>query len=363
MAKDVSSDELARERELTSPPETLLTPDAHKLTQTMDQDTGPVTSPYMGAQVQVHFRSGLPFHIPRVLWRKARAKAFYSSADQNYHLPNVPDAAGHVLIHYLVAGTYQTLKQSTGLSSLEVAVYVYTTALACRLPALADLAKARIARFADGLGSPAQVLRVVSEGARLLAREDPWLVGFVASHVRRVLEAARAPGEDEVLRCFGPLDAFSTILVRSMIQICAAAVATPAVSCEEPVLEKPEPREEKTSYAHGSPQLEQRPTEAERVLDDPPAPEPEPEWMIQAEPAVVNVPCTTTARWAFDQPAHEAPPEAEAMPAEEPGWTLEPVSEPAPPECVPEPAPERDLWETWGQPKKDKKLKKKKGLL
>lgn len=44
MAKDVSSNELAPESELTPPPVTLLTPDAHKLTQKMDQDTGPVTS-------------------------------------------------------------------------------------------------------------------------------------------------------------------------------------------------------------------------------------------------------------------------------------------------------------------------------
>ncbi|CRK25746.1 hypothetical protein BN1723_013683 [Verticillium longisporum] len=347
MAKDVSSNELAPEPDFTPPPETLLTPDAHKLTQKMDQDTGPVTSPYMGAQVQVYFRSGLPFHIPRVLWKKARVKAFYSSADQSYHLPDVPDEAGHVLIHHLFTGTYQTLKASTGLSSLEVAVYVYTTALSCRLPALAALAKARIARFADVLGSPAQVLRVVSEGARLLAREDPWLVGFVASHVRRVLEDARAPGEDE---------------------ICASAVATPAVSCEEPVVETPEPRDEKVPSAHGSPEPEQRPCEAERVLDDPPAPEPEPEMIPEDEPAVEYEPYTAKARWASEEPAWEPQPEAEAMPAEEPEWTLEPVPEPAPPESMPEPAPESDLWGTWGQSKKKqkeprKKESKKKGLL
>lgn len=44
MAKDVSSNKLAPEPELTPPPVTLLTPDDHKLTQKMDQDTGPVTS-------------------------------------------------------------------------------------------------------------------------------------------------------------------------------------------------------------------------------------------------------------------------------------------------------------------------------
>ncbi|KAH6666178.1 hypothetical protein VD0002_g4621 [Verticillium dahliae] len=357
MAKDVSSNELAPESELTPPPVTLLTPDAHKLTQKMDQDTGPVTSPYMGAQVQVYFRSGLPFHIPRVLWKKARVKTFYSSADQNYHLPAVPDEAGHVLIHYLVTGTYQTLKTPTGPSSLEVAVYVYTTALSCRLPALAALARARIARFADALASPAQVLRVVSEGARLLAREDPWLVGFVAAHVRRVLEEARAPGEDEVLRCFGPLDAFSAMLVRGMIQICAAAV-----SCGEPVVATPEPREEKVSSAHGSLELEQRPLEAEGVLDDPPAPEPEPDVMPEDEPAV-------EPEWTLEpEPEPEpAPPKAETMPVEEPEWTLEPEPEPepAPAEAIPEPASESGTSATWGQSqkKKPKKKPKKKGLL
>ncbi|PNH48143.1 hypothetical protein VD0004_g274 [Verticillium dahliae] len=359
MAKDVSSNELAPEPELTPPPVTLLTPDAHKLTQKMDQDTGPVTSPYMGAQVQVYFRSGLPFHIPRVLWKKARVKTFYSSADQNYHLPTVPDEAGHVLIHYLVTGTYQTLKTPTGPSSLEVAVYVYTTALSCRLPALAALARARIARFADALASPAQVLRVVSEGARLLAREDPWLVGFVAAHVRRVLEEARAPGkdEDEVLRCFGPLDAFSAMLVRGMIRICAAAV-----SCGEPVVATPEPREEKVSSAHGSLELEQRPLEAEGVLDDPPAPEPEPDVMPEDEPAV-------EPEWTLEpEPEPEpAPPKAETMPVEEPEWTIEPEPEPepAPAEAIPEPASESGPWAMWdqSQKKKPKKKPKRKGLL
>ncbi|KAF3349212.1 hypothetical protein VdG2_02648 [Verticillium dahliae VDG2] len=292
MAKDVSSNELAPESELTPPPVTLLTPDAHKLTQKMDQDTGPVTSPYMGAQVQVYFRSGLPFHIPRVLWKKARVKTFYSSADQNSPPPAVPDEAGHVLIHYLVTGTYQTLKTPTGPSSLEVAVY-----------------------------------------------------------------EARAPGEDEVLRCFGPLDAFSAMLVRGMIQICAAAV-----SCGEPVVATPEPREEKVSSAHGSLELEQRPLEAEGVLDDPPAPEPEPDVMPEDEPAV-------EPEWTLEpEPEPEpAPPKAETMPVEEPEWTLEPEPEPepAPAEAIPEPASESGTSATWGQSqkKKPKKKPKKKGLL
>ncbi|KAM0275088.1 hypothetical protein ACHAQH_007567 [Verticillium albo-atrum] len=147
------------------PDASITTPDIKQLMQRMDDDAGPETSPYTSPMCRLVFQSGLSFNITRDVLNKSRIQNVCNDSISLSCLSDVPDDAGHVLVHYLHTGTYQTLKAisevseaTNGLSPFEVGLYVYATARICEVPALAELAKERILKYALAL-SPLQILR------------------------------------------------------------------------------------------------------------------------------------------------------------------------------------------------------------
>ncbi|WYZ45643.1 hypothetical protein EsH8_VIII_000959 [Colletotrichum jinshuiense] len=265
-------------------------------------DVGPEVSPYKSPGCKVYFKSGQPSVVPRdIICASVELDRICSSFNE-IRITDVPDEAGHVLVHYLHTGTWQTLRNGHLLhdskisTQFETSVHVYTAAQAYGLPDLAEIAKEHISRFAESL--PAlDVIVLAASACGLLPDDDLWFSAFIKMRIEDLFEDPDSLNQPVFLACFDAATTYSKMLVKSMVQICCEKSAF-GKSAESNITPEPEAESE---------------------------PEPEPAYEAEAEPAYE----------AEAEPAYEAEPEPayEAEP--------EPVGEPKRPYYFdPEPATE-----------------------
>ncbi|UKZ82415.1 hypothetical protein TrVFT333_010203 [Trichoderma virens FT-333] len=121
----------------------------------MDEDSRPETSPYEVPSVALYFANGCTLYIsPRLLAQSPKLERYLLNPSP---LLDISKDVGHVLVHYLTTGSYQSLK-SINLSPQEevvadflTGIRVYTAAKTFVLPNLVELAKAEIERLGGRL--------------------------------------------------------------------------------------------------------------------------------------------------------------------------------------------------------------------
>ncbi|KAF3808482.1 hypothetical protein GCG54_00006344 [Colletotrichum gloeosporioides] len=210
-------------------------------------EDAPVLSPYTSPSCRVYFRNKIPFFVPRDLLCNASellgALATLRSDEpqdepqdelNDIHIDEVPDDAGHVLVHYLYTGTWQTLSQSHSQqepltcydsnisvikSDFETSVHVYCAAKAYGLPALVEMAKKEVLRLANCL-TPLDVVVSASEACQLLSEHDIWFRSFLQRRLRLMFNTSKYLDESVFLGCVQHGTVYSNFLVKSMFLLC-----------------------------------------------------------------------------------------------------------------------------------------------
>lgn len=217
-----------------------------------DHDAGPGSSPYLTRTCHLICNNNERFAISfGLLEPMSKLKGFFKrSSDARL---DFPQEAGHVLVHYLYTGRYQTLRQEdlareTLLKTpLEVSLCVFNIAQTYEVPGLASLAKERIACFSDKL-APLSFLRTAKDISQWLtsSADDTWLYNLVKSRVHRLFEDPKSLDQEGFLELFEPPGAFPKILSRAMMEeLCClkTSMYTPSTASAEAAPHIPELRE------------------------------------------------------------------------------------------------------------------------
>ncbi|KAI0387547.1 hypothetical protein F5Y04DRAFT_6787 [Hypomontagnella monticulosa] len=198
---------------------------AAKGRQVEAMDTRPDASPYAGPQVLFYFKDGPPFSIPSMLLSK-HPKLFclreYHEWEMSIRLQYIPSDLGHVLVHYLLTGTYQCL-QPKGSSPNEksaaefaTSIRVYTIAQQYELSTLETLAKGEMERLGRDL-SVMQLLDLMTAAHPTPWADDAWLYNYVRSHVEPLIKGSpvssiNGPSEED-----GKTSSLASVLLKCMI--------------------------------------------------------------------------------------------------------------------------------------------------
>ncbi|KAF5527017.1 hypothetical protein CGCA056_v001565 [Colletotrichum aenigma] len=327
-------------------------------------------SPYASTSCYVYFKNNIPFVVPRELLLHAGnilsvSPILPGDGPNHIRMEEVPDDAGHVLVHYVYTGTWQILRQrhtqqqptafsdsNIGVtkSDFETSVHVYCAARAYGLSNLVELAKGQVQRLASHL-TPLNVLLSASEACQLLAEDDLWFRGFLQRLLRLMFNNSKDLEESLFLGCIGQDTVYSKFLMRSLFRLCCqncrvlpAAVGVPSAFEADETQSNAFQTEGDMPEEHDSIFLPEAGPSAEetKVAETPPsddwtvAEEPKPEEF--AERAESSGKCTETE-------------------VTDPGGFV-PVS---PPEACPQ--KESSLTEPTKKSKKDKKKQKKAKLL
>ncbi|KKP05122.1 hypothetical protein THAR02_02781 [Trichoderma harzianum] len=157
----------------------------------MDEDLRPLYSPYMLITVPLQFADGRTLNIPpHLLSQSPKLEAMYQETRLKF--PDVSDDVGHVIIHYLYTGTYQSLRpeyselQKAIATEFSTSIRTYNAAETYELPNLAELAKAEIERLGEKL-QVALVFDILREICPNPGAGDVWLSNFLKNRLKSFL--------------------------------------------------------------------------------------------------------------------------------------------------------------------------------
>ncbi|RBR18185.1 hypothetical protein FVER53590_10170 [Fusarium verticillioides] len=196
-------------------------------------DAGTTRSPYASGICAVYFSEEGPLYIPSSLLSEEMKEATDFQHDNSAHpmaelwLDNIALDAGHVIIHYLVTGTYQYLQHKKEAEKDEkdfsaefaTAIRVYVAADNLPLPALREMAKGEILSVGKWLSLPA-LIKVMEEAA-LPFKAYPGIAAYVESRLLSFSQTAAMDGGedhvDETLLALGAPDTLSQVVLRSVL--------------------------------------------------------------------------------------------------------------------------------------------------
>ncbi|KAK0756517.1 hypothetical protein N5P37_010670 [Trichoderma harzianum] len=157
----------------------------------MDEDPRPFYSPYMLITVPLQFADGRTLNIPpHLLSQSPKLEAMYQETRLKF--PDVSDDVGHVIIHYLYTGTYQSLRpegselQKVLATEFSTSIRAYNAAETYELPNLAELAKAEIERLGEKL-QVSLVFDILREVCPNPGTGDVWLSNFLKNRLKSFL--------------------------------------------------------------------------------------------------------------------------------------------------------------------------------
>ncbi|KAK2021952.1 hypothetical protein LX32DRAFT_574425 [Colletotrichum zoysiae] len=298
---------------------------------------GPKVSPYTSPNCDVYFRSGQLFRVPRDLLCEGLENI--RKALGQIHLRDVPDEAGHTVLHYLHTSMWQTLDdadlpdEARPLNQLEVSLHVYATAQTYSLPGLAELAKQEIHQHAEAL--PAlQVLVSASDACRLLGEDDLWLSAFIKLRVEELVRGNSASEKMRFLTCFDAATPYTKMLAGIMVDILCCKSSSPLYPEPRTPQSEPDTIEQEPASPDDPEGLasSKKTKKKEKTKEKTKGKKKEKKKRISEYPPEETVP-----------PMAIAEPEAEPAPEPEPVQELEQLTEPEP-ESTPEPAPEPAQW-------------------
>lgn len=232
-----------------------------------DMDSRPETSPYASPTCTVPFAS--PLALPKdILLRSPRLHAAYE--DNLPELPEISDDVGHVLVHYLHTGTYETLKPKAAddlprqIAELKTSIQAYAAAKHYDLPDLMKLAEAKIERYGEGLPLPS-LLEVARDAHPNLCDNDDWFLNFLRAKIRPHLKDAKALRESDLLDQISNILSPNRVLLRTVLEIfCESYVPKP----------QPPPPSQQAAPQQPQSQQQQQPSTpgSSRATSPPPAP-------------------------------------------------------------------------------------------
>ncbi|KAL7955855.1 hypothetical protein V8C34DRAFT_290384 [Trichoderma compactum] len=157
----------------------------------MDEDPRPAYSPYLLITVPLQFKDGRTLHIaPHLLSQSPKLEAMYLENRLNF--PDVCGDVGHVIIHYLYTGTYESLQpEYSGLikafaTEFSTSVRAYNAAKTYRLPELAELARHEVERLGGRL-QVSHVFDILQQVCPNPDAKDVWLGEFLKNRVKSFL--------------------------------------------------------------------------------------------------------------------------------------------------------------------------------
>ncbi|KAF5551085.1 hypothetical protein FNAPI_7512 [Fusarium napiforme] len=221
----------------------------------------PTRSPYASAICAVYFSEKGPLYIHNSLltidmFKAAKIRAEDSHVVGKLWLNDIAIDAGHVIIHYLVTGTYQCLQhkkeeekdEKDFSAEFATAIRVYVAADNLPLPALREMAKEEILRIGNWLSIPA-LIKVMEEAA-VPFKAYPGIAAFVESRLLSFSQTAAMDGGedhvDETLLALGAPDTLSQVVLRSVL----LPKASRGLQMESPTYK----------YSWDNPEIELRPT-------------------------------------------------------------------------------------------------------
>ncbi|GJC88130.1 hypothetical protein ColLi_10968 [Colletotrichum liriopes] len=222
--------------------------------------------------------NGQKFKIPHDLLRLSEELENICGSRHKVLLEDIPDEAGHVLLHYLHTGSWQTLRVNestpTAIHStqLKVSLYVYGAARIYKLPGLAELAKEKICHYAGRL--PAlEILGLASDAGRLLGEDDLWFSAFIRLRIQQLFEDPTSLNKKVLLECFRSATTYSGILIKGLIDICheKSTMAAPSIGATEPESESVVVFTPESKTARSTDSAQSKPELAVEVLPEPEA--------------------------------------------------------------------------------------------
>ncbi|KAJ4007300.1 hypothetical protein NW752_007721 [Fusarium irregulare] len=200
-----------------------------------EEDTRPVKSPYGGRQAVLHFYEEreqselrVPFNVlePHKELTRKRKRDEAGTSDgpscEEFDLTDTPFSVGHVIVHFLLTGTYQTLRfwrldlEWGRAQEFRTAICVYAAAVEKKLPGLRDLARLQIAKLGEQIDLEL-IITVIDFGRpvsnSLFGTLNPGINGYlrfkVQSFVKNVTEAE---AKDMLAKLKGPKTLSKTLL-------------------------------------------------------------------------------------------------------------------------------------------------------
>ncbi|CAN9324332.1 unnamed protein product [Alternaria alternata] len=159
----------------------------------------PVTSPYTSPSATLYFGSTLQeYHLPDVLLQRLERIPSHDSWTGKIHLADVHASIGHVLIHFLHTGLYQTLSkeepestentQQDNVNEFQTALLTLEAAKKYGVPGLQDLAQVELERRGEDM-CLRDAVRVIREDFLVgPSGEHAWLRDYVSTKVRSAFE-------------------------------------------------------------------------------------------------------------------------------------------------------------------------------
>ncbi|KAF5620074.1 hypothetical protein F52700_11394 [Fusarium sp. NRRL 52700] len=202
-------------------------------------DAEPKRSPYASDPCAVYFSEMGPLYIPCSLLSEEMKEAADFRDDDSSHpltelwLDDITLDVGHVIIHYLVTGTYQCLQQQEEGKKEEddddekdfsaefaTAIRVYVaTGDSLPLPALREMAREEIVRVGEWLSLP-DLIKVMEEAA-LSFKAYPGIATYVESRLLSYSQFAAKNSVkahvDKTLAALGAPDTLSQVILRSVL--------------------------------------------------------------------------------------------------------------------------------------------------
>ncbi|KAK4153650.1 hypothetical protein C8A00DRAFT_15137 [Chaetomidium leptoderma] len=212
-------------------------------------DPRPETSPYGSPTCTIPFSS--PLNVPLdILKRSPKLQAAYES--RLPELPAIPGGVGHVLVHYLHTGTYESLKptptdtMSKQICELKTSIQAYAAARAYELPDLMRLAEAKIDKYGKGMPLPA-LLEVARDAYPTLTEGDAWFLDYLRARIRPHLKDAKSLMGSNLLDQISGILSPNRILLRTVLELFCERIAValpepvhpPAASAEPSTLASP----------------------------------------------------------------------------------------------------------------------------
>ncbi|KAJ4286873.1 hypothetical protein N0V88_007887 [Collariella sp. IMI 366227] len=184
-------------------------------------DNRPENSPYGSPACTIPFAS--PLTVPLDILKKSpKLQAAYES--RLPELPSIPQDVGHVLVHYLHTGTYESLRpkftdtMSKQICELRTSIQAYAAARVYDLPDLMRLAEAKIDKHGEGLPLPA-LLEVARDAYPTLTEGDAWFLDYLRSKIRPHLKDPKFLLGSDLLDQISGILSPHKVLLRTVLEL------------------------------------------------------------------------------------------------------------------------------------------------
>jgi hypothetical protein len=154
-------------------------------------------------------------------------------------LSSIAEDVGHVLVHYLHTGAYQSLKpkptdpMSKQICELKTSIQAYAAARAYDLPDLMRLAEAKIAKYGEGLPLPA-LLEVARDAYPTLTEGDDWFLDYLRSRIRPHLKDPKSLLGSNLLDQISNILSPNRVLLRTVLELFCERIAVRPESVTSP---------------------------------------------------------------------------------------------------------------------------------